>query len=174
MALIERYLDITVNKVELAVERVRLANLSKEPLFLCYSGGKDSKVVRRICEMAEVPFETHYNLTTVDHPSVVQEIKADKSIIIDKAHYSDGTPITMWNLIVKKRMPPTRLQRYCCAELKETNGAGRICVTGVRKAESVARSLNGGVVKILADKKTKESIITMSLQMSKKRQKVAL
>lgn len=102
MALIEHYLDITVNKVDIAVERVRLANLSKEPLFLCYSGGKDSKVVRRICEMAGVPFETHYNLTTVDHTSVVQEIKADKSIIIDKAHYSDGTPITMWNLIVKK------------------------------------------------------------------------
>ena len=163
MALIERYLDITVNKVEIAVERVRLANLSKEPLYLCYSGGKDSKVVRRICEMAGVPFETHYNLTTVDHPSVVQEIKADKSIIIDKAHYSDGTPITMWNLIVRKRMPPTRIQRYCCAELKETNGAGRICVTGVRKAESVARSLNGGVVKILADKKTKESIINNEL-----------
>lgn len=28
----------------------------------------------------------------------------------------DGTQKTMWNLIVKKKMPPTRFCRYCCAE----------------------------------------------------------
>ena len=46
----------------------------------------------------------------------------------------------MWNLIPKKLMPPTRLARYCCAYFKETNGHGRVTLTGVRWAESVNRS----------------------------------
>jgi phosphoadenosine phosphosulfate reductase len=57
-------------------------------------------------------------------------------------HYSkdkDGNPITMWNLIPKKKMPPTRLQRYCCAVLKETGTPNRICALGVRGEESSNR-----------------------------------
>ena len=36
-------------------------------------------------------------------------------------------------------MPPTRLVRYCCAELKETGCANRMIATGVRWAESTKR-----------------------------------
>lgn len=122
MSLIEETLYGKVNKVEQAIERVKLGALSPEPLYVCYSGGKDSKVLRRIVEMAEVPHELHYNLTTVDHPSVVREILDDKSIIVGKPRYKDGKQKTMWNLIVKKKMPPTRICRYCCAELKEGGG----------------------------------------------------
>lgn len=50
---------------------------------------------------------------------------------------------------MKKHLPPTRLCRYCCAELKEGGGKGRICVTGVRKAESVRRAKQGAEAKIL-------------------------
>jgi phosphoadenosine phosphosulfate reductase len=52
----------------------------------------------------------------------------------------------MWNLIPKKKMPPTRLARYCCAVLKETAGKGRLTVTGVRWAESQRRKENQGIV----------------------------
>lgn len=149
MALIEYQLDRKINKVENAIKTIQLANLSNEPLYVCYSGGKDSKVVRRLMEMSEVPHELHYNLTTVDMPSVVREIMDDKSVIVDKARYADGTQKTMWNLIVKKHMPPTRICRYCCAELKEVGGVGKICVTGVRKAESVRRAKQGAEAKIL-------------------------
>ena len=149
MSLIEYTIDGKINKVEQAIERVKLGALSTEPLYVCYSGGKDSRVLRRIVEMAEVPHEVYYNMTTVDHPSIVREILDDKGVIVEKPRYKDGTQKTMWNLIVKKKMPPTRLCRYCCAELKEGGGQGRICVTGVRKAESVNRKLNGGAVKII-------------------------
>jgi len=47
---------------------------------------------------------------------------------------------TMWELIYDHGGPPTRLRRYCCRELKETGGAGRLVVTGIRWAESVRRS----------------------------------
>lgn len=148
MALIEYRLDGTVNKVENAIKRIQLANLSEEPLYVCYSGGKDSKVIRHLMGMSGVPHELHYNLTTVDIPSVVREIMDDKEVIVDKARYADGTQKTMWNLIVKKHIPPLRQCRYCCAELKEQGGQGRIKVTGVRSAESVRRAKQAGEAKI--------------------------
>lgn len=103
MSLIEYTLEGKINKVEQAIERVKLGALSPEPLYVCYSGGKDSKVLRRIVEMADVPHEFYYNLTTVDHPSVVREILDDKAIIVEKPRYKDGKQKTMWNLIVKKK-----------------------------------------------------------------------
>ena len=54
-------------------------------------------------------------------------------------------------------MPPTRLVRYCCKELKEQGGKGRLKVTGVRWAESVNRKKNQGEVTFM-DKKTKAII----------------
>ena len=148
MALIEYRLDGTVNKVELAIKRIQLSILSKEPLYVCYSGGKDSKVIRHLMGMSGVPHELHYNLTTVDIPSVVREIMDDKEVIVEKARYEDGTQKTMWNLIVKKHIPPTRMCRYCCSELKEASGKGRICVTGVRAAESASRAKKAAEAKI--------------------------
>lgn len=103
MALIENTLFGKVDKVKQAIQRIQLANLSSEPLYVCYSGGKDSKVIRKLCEMAEVPFELHYNLTTVDHTEIVREIMADKQVIVNKARDKDGKHITMWNLIVQKK-----------------------------------------------------------------------
>lgn len=149
MSLIEYTIDGKVDKVEQAIKRIQLGALSPEPLYVCYSGGKDSKVLRRLMEMSDVQYELHYNMTTVDIPSVVREILNDKDVIVDKARYADGSQKTMWNLIVKKHLPPTRLCRYCCAELKEGGGKGRICVTGVRKAESVRRAKQGAEAKIL-------------------------
>lgn len=152
MSLIEYRIDGTVNKVENAIKRIQLANLSSEPLYVCYSGGKDSKVIRHLMGMSGVPHELHYNLTTVDIPSVVREIINDKEVIVEKPRYSNGTQKTMWNLIVKKHFPPTRLCRYCCSELKESSGKGRICVTGVRSAESVSRAKKGAEVKIFGSR----------------------
>ena len=164
MSLIEYTIDGKVNKVELALKRIQLGALSEEPFYVCYSGGKDSKVLRRLMEMSDTNYELHYNMTTVDHPSVVREILDDKTIIVDKQRYSDGKQKTMWNLIVKKKMPPTRLCRYCCAELKEGGGKGRICITGVRKAESVNRKLNGGEVKIINGVKAQKTMIENKIE----------
>lgn len=116
---------------------------SFEPLddsyFICYSGGKDSDVIRILAELANVKHELHYNLTTVDAPETVYYIKSIPNIHIDVNYYPDGQRKTMTNLIPNKLTPPTRLKRYCCAELKEGNGKGRLLVTGVRWAESKNR-----------------------------------
>ena len=71
----------------------------------------------------------------------------------------DGKQITMWSLIVKKGMPPTRIARYCCSELKERYGVGRVVVTGVRWAESVARKNSQGLVTIADKNKNKYKVL---------------
>lgn len=71
---------------------------------------------------------------------------------IDTHKQPDGTNVTMWNLIPRKLMPPTRLVRYCCAALKETSGRGRWIATGVRWAESQKRKSRGVMEALHRDK----------------------
>jgi len=59
----------------------------------------------------------------------------------------------MWNLIVKKRIPPTRTRRYCCQVLKEGGGHGRFVVTGVRRFESNMRA-DRNVLEIMMKRKS--------------------
>lgn len=114
-----------------------------EPYYLCYSGGKDSDVILTLAKLAGVEFEAVHNLTTVDAPETIRHVKAQSEVRIDKPEF------TMWQLIVKKRMPPTRLCRYCCAELKERGGKRRTKIIGVRWEESTNRKKNQGKVVIL-------------------------
>lgn len=143
-----------MDKVELAIERLR-AYEPEEGYFVAFSGGKDSVVVKALCDMAGVKYDAHYNVTSVDPPELVQFVKTFDDVQMDSPKDKDGNRITMWNLIPKKKMPPTRIVRYCCQELKETNGKGRVTVTGVRWAESANRRKNQGGVTIF-DKSAKK------------------
>lgn len=158
--LIENTLFGKVNKVEQAIQRLKSFE-PPEGYWLAYSGGKDSVVIKRLAEMAGVKFKAHYSCTSVDPPELVRFIKADKTVCFDIPHYKDGKPITMWNLIVNKKIPPTRLMRYCCSELKESQGKGFITVTGVRWAESSNRKNNQDLISILAKKKENRLLLNM-------------
>ena len=147
-------------KVKIAIKALQSLEPENEPYYLCYSGGKDSDTIRILAELAGVKYEIHHNLTTVDAPETIQYIKSIPNVQIDKARYSDGTYKTMWNLIPKKHMPPTRLIRYCCSELKEYGGKGRLKITGVRSAESRNRADNAGEIKIIGKPKTTEKYLT--------------
>lgn len=128
----------------------RLKNFEPpEGYFVAFSGGKDSQCIYHLCEMAGVKFDAHYSVTSVDPPELVRFIR-DKypDVKMEIPHDKDGKPITMWSLIPKKLMPPTRLARYCCTSLKENAGVGRVTVTGVRWAESNNRKENQGVAVI--------------------------
>lgn len=146
----EIMLDGTIrNKVDIAIERLR-AFEPENGYYVAFSGGKDSVCILELCKMAGVKFEAHYSVTSVDPPELVQFIKdkypeVSRDVPLDK----DGKPITMWNLIPKKKMPPTRLARYCCEVLKESAGKGRVTVTGVRWAESARRAESAGTVKVI-------------------------
>lgn len=158
MALLEKRLDCTIDKVQTAIDRLKNFE-PEEGYWLAYSGGKDSGVIKRLAEMAGVKFEAHYSCTSVDPPELVRFIKSQKDVYFDIPRYPDGKPITMWNLIPKKKMPPTRLMRYCCKELKESSGVGRVTVTGVRWSESVGRSKKQGLITLLGKNKKEEVIL---------------
>lgn len=134
-------------KVKQAIGRLKAFEPTDEPYYLCYSGGKDSDCIRILADLAGVKHDVVHNLTTVDAPETVQYIKSIPKVRIDMPKYS------MWQLIEKKKMPPTRLMRYCCDELKEKGGKGRIKVTGVRWAESNNRNNNQSLVTIVGKPK---------------------
>lgn len=145
------------DKVELAIDTLRFFEPKDgSGYYLAFSGGKDSVVVKALCDMAGVKYDAHYSVTSVDPPELVRFVKTFPDVSMDHKYYEDGTPITMWNLIPKKMFPPTRKGRYCCEYLKESGGEGRICVTGVRWAESNNRRANQGRVTIMS-KKTPDS-----------------
>lgn len=141
-------------KIEKSKETLKLASemsqhYYQEPIVICYSGGKDSDVILRLAMDCLNPdeFEVLHSITTVDSPitnryvnEVFAElkekgIKCRKSIPVGK----DGKPTNMWKLIPEKKMPPTRIVRYCCQVLKETQTPNRVAILGVRSDESSKR-----------------------------------
>ncbi len=138
------------DKVQDAIDLLR--NLEpEEGYYVAFSGGKDSQCVYHLCQMAGVRFDAHYSVTSVDMPELVQFIKRQYPDAWEGRNHQyteGGKPYTMWNLIEKKMIPPTRIARYCCDVLKEANGHGRVTVTGVRWDESNNRSKNQGKVTI--------------------------
>ena len=134
------------DKVQRAIDRLR-AFEPPEGYYVAFSGGKDSQCIYHLCKQAGVKFDAHYNVTSVDPPELVRFIKEQyPDVSRDIPRDKNGQPITMWNLIAKHGMPPTRFVRYCCKELKEASGKGRLTVTGVRWAESIRRANKQGIV----------------------------
>lgn len=150
-----------------AIERLKTASgfslrLYKVPLLITYSGGKDSDVLLRLAEKSGIPFDVLHSLTTADAPETVYHVRdtfrrlEEKGIRcdVDKHILPDGTRTTMWNLIPRKLLPPTRFMRYCCSELKECGGKERFIATGVRWEESAKRK-DRGVLEVLHSDKSK-------------------
>ena len=148
-----------------AMERLRMASemslrLYKQPLVITYSGGKDSDVLLHLAGAAGIPYEVLHSLTTADAPETVWHVRdtfrrlelAGVKCDIDTHRTPDGGNVTMWNLIPRKLMPPTRLVRYCCAVLKEGGAKNRWIATGVRWAESTKRKSRGVMEAIHKDK----------------------
>lgn len=137
-----------LDKVEMAIKRLQ-AFCPPEGYYLAFSGGKDSQCIYHLAKMAGVKFDAHYKVTSVDPPDLVRFIKTHyPDVKFEHSYDKDGKPVTMWKLIPEKGIPPTRLVRYCCEELKESGGLGRFTVTGVRAAESGNRKRNQGVITV--------------------------
>lgn len=133
-------------KVKASIERMK-AFAPPEGYLLAFSGGKDSVVLKALADMAGVKYQAHYNVTSVDPPELVRFIREKHpNVEWEYPRYVDGKRITMWNLIPRKKIPPTRLVRYCCEKLKEGTGTGRYVLTGVRWAESSRRMNAHGVI----------------------------
>lgn len=139
---------MNIEKEKQAIQYLQSFEPQDEPYYLAYSGGKDSDVIKTLARLAGVKYEAVHNLTTVDAPETVRYIRSQPDVKISRPK------LTMWDLIEKKSMPPTRLVRYCCEELKERKSPGRLVVTGVRWAESAGRKKSTDVVTVRGKPKT--------------------
>lgn len=128
-------IDITgKNKIEIAIDRLKAFEPKEENYYVAISGGKDSDAIVKLCQLACVKYELHHQHTTLDAPETVRYIRETYPECI-----IDYPKRTAWQLIVEQGIPPTRLMRYCCKELKEYGGEGRRKVLGIRWAESTGR-----------------------------------
>ena len=156
-----------MDKEQKAIERIKQASeLSlfhyQKPLVCCYSGGKDSDVLLELFKRSGIYYEVHNSHTTVESPETVYHIRKKFKelenqgikVTVEMPKYQ-GENITMWSLIPKKTIPPTRIMRYCCQILKETGCKNRFIATGVRWDESNSRKKRAEFVTITKNKKDK-------------------
>ena len=134
MSLIEYTLEGKVNRVQIAIERLKSFE-PPEGYYLAFSGGKDSITIYKLAKLSGVKFDAHFHFTTIDPPELIEFIKEEYPEV--EFHRPE---ISMFKLIPKKLMPPTRRVRYCCEALKEYGGNGRFIITGIRREESYSRS----------------------------------
>lgn len=141
-------------KLDIAIQRLKTFEPS-DGYYVAFSGGKDSQCIYHLCKMAGVKFRAVYHVTSVDPPELIYFIREHyPDVIFDVPHDANGKRISMWSLIVENKIPPLRIVRYCCEQLKETAGVGEVTVTGVRWAESARRKALHGAVDIWGKPKT--------------------
>nr|WP_235342654.1 hypothetical protein [Bacteroides pyogenes] len=109
--------------------------MDERGFHVAFSGGKDSQVLLALVEMAGVKHHAEMQVTTVDSPNLMKFVRGNYPQV--KLNLPE---LNMRQLIVKKKMLPTRQARFCCACLKEQAGAGTCTCLGIRKAESTKRA----------------------------------
>lgn len=161
-----------MDKIDKAIERLKIGSEMSlryygQPLMITYSGGKDSEVLADLAIKEKIPIEIVNSHTTADAPPTVYHIRnqfkkwendgIDCKIVYPKYK---GISTSMWELIPIKKMPPTRLARYCCAVLKETTGNGRMIAAGIRWGESSARAKNRSQFETITSNKKNKMLLS--------------
>jgi len=119
--------------VEVAIQRIR-EFCPPEGYYLAFSGGKDSQCIYHLAEMAEVPFDAHYAVTTIDPPPLVRFIRKHYPKVVFEH------PEKPFLKMLETRGFPSRQGRWCCEQYKERGGEGRTVLLGLRWEESNARA----------------------------------
>lgn len=116
-------------------EKIALNYDAEQGYYLAFSGGKDSQALYHMTQLAGVKFQGHMNLTSVDPPEVIRFVKKNyPEVELIKPGKS------IFQHAIEKQILPTMRVRWCCAEYKETAGAGKVTLIGIRKAESSRRA----------------------------------
>lgn len=124
-------------KIDHSIALLRAHQPSDQPYYGCFSGGKDSCVIKELAKLAGANVVWHYNVTTIDPPELCQFIRRyHKDVIWELPKHG-----SFFERMLIKGMP-TRWGRWCCAEFKESHnpGPGGCAIHGVRSAESRRRA----------------------------------
>lgn len=145
-------------KIEYSIDLIRKSEkmaLRLDPengFYNTFSGGKDSQCLYHLVKMAGVKARTHMNLTSIDPPEVIRFVKRNyPDVELIKPNMS------IYDMAKKKHILPTRRFRWCCAEFKETSGAGKVTLIGIRKEESARRAKRGEISTNIKGKRTEET-----------------
>ena len=145
-------------KIEYSIDLIRKSEklaLRLDPengFYNTFSGGKDSQCLYHLVKIAGVKAKTHMNLTSVDPPEVIRFVKheyPDVELIKPK--------MSIYEMAKKKCILPTRILRWCCAEFKETSGAGKVTLIGIRREESARRMKRQEISTTIKGKRTEET-----------------
>jgi len=122
-------------KVDRAIKLIQSAGkIAKEhgqPLEVSYSGGKDSDVILELARMSGADIRPIYKNTTIDPPGTIAHVqKMGVEIMRPKETFAQ--------LMARKGFP-SRVARFCCADLKEYKVLD-YNVIGVRREESKKRA----------------------------------
>lgn len=135
----ERLVDTSVETLRHYGPRGRIPTPNNNPYYGCFSGGKDSCVIKELAEMAGVAIDWHYNVTTIDPPELIYFMREHHPDVIWERNKRGRN---FFAALVAKGFP-TRRFRWCCSEFKEGNlPAGRRVVFGIRAVESPRRAAN--------------------------------
>lgn len=116
-------------------EKIALNYDAEQGYYLAFSGGKDSQVLFHMTQLAGAKFKGHMNLTSVDPPEVIRFVKKNyPEVELIK------TGKSIFQHAIEKQILPTMRVRWCCTEYKETAGAGKVTLIGIRRAESSRRA----------------------------------
>ena len=129
-------LDRTLEeKIKYAINLL-LENVPDRGFYVPFSGGKDSCVIKKLCDMSGVKYKAYYSNTTIDPPELVKFIREHHKDVI----WNMPKMNMMQRVSSRYSLPPTRRMRWCCGEYKEKwGGKDEIKVMGVRGEESAAR-----------------------------------
>ena len=118
-------------------EKIALMYDPENGFYNTFSGGKDSQELYYIVKMSGVRFQTHMSLTSVDPAEVVRFVNTQYPSVIPIR-----PKISIYSRAIERGILPTRLVRWCCADFKESTGAGKVTLIGIRKEESTRRQVN--------------------------------
>lgn len=103
-----------------------------EPIEISYSGGKDSDIILKLAELAEVEYRAIHKSTTIDRPGTLAHCREVGAEII--------RPKKSFLQLIEAKGFPSRMSRFCCEVLKEYKVLP-FAVQGIRRAESTARGM---------------------------------
>ena len=130
----EKKLNHSIELLQKA-ERIALKYNSGDGFYLAFSGGKDSQALYHVAKMAGVKFKAHMSLTSVDSPQVIRFVKKEyPDVVLHKPKMS------IYQDAILRQILPTMRVRWCCADFKESAGAGQVTLIGIRAAESSRRA----------------------------------
>ena len=119
----------------------------------CFSGGKDSIVIKQLAKIAGVHVEWHHNVTTIDPPEVNAFIKTQHP---DVKRDMPERSFLKW---IQTKGVPTRRCRWCCEKLKERRTPpGKRLIMGLRAQESPQRAKNWSTLTVLRPPRSGEVV----------------